>query len=84
MLESIIRFYLYSYSFKIIAEALMRGESFSENIEKFRDIYGDKLTTLIRVREETNSLNKMLAAQAVDVTSVFFVYFYLISFVYIK
>ena len=69
MLESIIRFYPYSYSFKLIAEGLTRGESFSDNIDRFRNLYGDKLTTLIRVGEETNSLDKMLAAQANDITS---------------
>ncbi len=69
MLESIIGFYPYSRSFARIAEGLQRGESFSENMEKFIDIYGNKLVTLIRVGEETNCLDKMLAAQANDITA---------------
>ncbi len=69
MLETIIEFYPYSRSFAQIAEGLKRGESFSENMEKYRDIYGNKLITLIRVGEETNCLDKMLLAQADDITA---------------
>ncbi len=69
MLESIIGFYPYSRSFARIAEGLRRGQSFSENMEQFQDIYGNKLVTLIRVGEETNCLDKMLLAQANDITS---------------
>ncbi len=69
MLESIISFYPYSRSFARIAEGLRRGQSFSENMEKFQELYGNKLLTLIRVGEETNCLDKMLLAQANDITA---------------
>lgn len=69
MLESIIRFYPYKKSFADIAQGLRTGETFSENMRKYEDIYGYKLITLIRVGEETNSLERMLSAQAKDITS---------------
>ncbi|MDR0961938.1 MAG: type II secretion system F family protein [Mediterranea sp.] len=69
MLAGIIRFYPYSESFTVMAEGLKRGESFSANMEKFESIYGHKLVTLLKVGEETNSLDRMLLHQATDNTS---------------
>lgn len=69
MLESIIRFYPYRKSFNIIAKGLSRGDSFSKNMERYRDIYDYKLITLIRVGEETNRLPSMLFSQSKDITS---------------
>jgi type IV pilus assembly protein PilC len=69
MLETIISFHPYSNSFKQIAEGLKQGETFSENMERYRDIYGHKLITLIRVGEETNCLDKMLLNQSNDITA---------------
>lgn len=69
MLESIIRFYPYRKSFHEIAKGLKRGDSFSKNMEKYRNIYDFKLITLIRVGEETNRLPSMLSNQSKDLTS---------------
>jgi type IV pilus assembly protein PilC len=69
MLESIIHFYPYRKSFINIAEGLRKGDSFSNNMEKYKDIYDYKLITLIRVGEETNSLANMLSSQSKDITS---------------
>ncbi len=69
MLESIIRFYPYSNSFMEIIKGLRKGKSFADQMEQFREIYDNKLITLIRVGEETNSLDKMLLNQANDMTS---------------
>lgn len=69
MLESIIRFYPYRKSFNVIAKGLSRGDSFSKNMERYRDIYDYKLITLIRVGEETNRLPSMLFSQSKDITS---------------
>ncbi|MDR0894156.1 MAG: type II secretion system F family protein [Prevotellaceae bacterium] len=69
MLADIIRFYPYSSSFTSMTEGLKRGESFSVNMEKYEAIYGHKLVTLLKVGEETNSLDRMLLHQAVDITS---------------
>lgn len=68
MLESIICFYPYSRSFNKMSDGLRRGESFSDNMDNFRDLYGTKLLTLIRVGEETNSLDEMLLNQSKDIT----------------
>lgn len=68
MLTSIIRFYPYSRSFETIAQGLRRGETFSDNMARFEDLYGNKLITLIRVGEETNSLDQMLLNQSKDIT----------------
>lgn len=69
MLESIIRFYPYSLSFTGIIAGLKKGDSFATKMGEYKDIYGTKLITLIRVGEETNCLDKMLLNQANDLTS---------------
>lgn len=69
MLEDIIHFYPYRKSFADIAEGLKRGESFSDNMEKYKYIYDYRLITLIRVGEETNRLAHMLSSQSKDITS---------------
>lgn len=69
MLEGIILFYPYKKSFIEIVEGLKKGDSFSDNIEKYKNIYDYKLITLIRVGEETNRLANMLASQSKDITS---------------
>lgn len=69
MLEGIIRFYPYRKSFIDIANGLKRGDSFSKGMGRYREIYGFKLITLIRVGEETNRLAAMLSSQSKDLTS---------------
>ena len=69
ILGSIINFYPYSKSIHEISEGLKKGETFSENIGVFNNIYGKKLVALIRVGEETNSLEKILNSQAEEITS---------------
>lgn len=68
MLKDIIRFYPYSQSFISISEGLKQGETFSENLDKFKSIYGNKLTALIHVGEETNCLDKMFSNLYNDIT----------------
>lgn len=69
MLGSIIRFYPFRHSFIQIVEELKQGATFSDTMEIFRNIYGDKLVTLLRVGEETNCLDRILFSQANDITS---------------
>lgn len=68
MLKDIISFYPYSQSFKIISEGLKQGDTFSENLDKFKNIYGHKLTALIHVGEETNCMDKMFSNLYNDIT----------------
>lgn len=68
MLKDIIRFYPYSQSFTVISEGLKQGDTFSENLDKFKHIYGNKLTALIHVGEETNCLDKMFMNLSNDIT----------------
>lgn len=67
MLKGIIHFYPFSYSFEVIIKGLKQGDTFSENLSKFKDIYGHKLTALIRVGEETNCLDKMFLNLSNDI-----------------
>jgi type IV pilus assembly protein PilC len=69
MLQSIIRFYPYNHSFRVIIKGLTSGDSLSENMDKFRDIYGNKLTALVRVGEETNCLSRMFSNLSDDITA---------------
>ncbi len=66
MLRSIVRFYPYECSLDAVAKGLERGESFSTNLEKFPRLYEKKLTTLLRVGEETGRLPNMLQRQGED------------------
>jgi Type II secretory pathway, component PulF len=68
MLTDIITFYPYQRSFKAIAENLQHGEMFTQNIERYGNLYDKKLTTLLRVGEETNRLPQMLNLQAEELT----------------
>ncbi|MDR0938380.1 MAG: type II secretion system F family protein [Mediterranea sp.] len=68
MLRGIIRFYPYERSFHVIIDGLTHGDSLSDNMDKFRDIYGGKLTALVRVGEETNCLPRMFANLSDDIT----------------
>lgn len=69
MLEDIIRFYPFAISFGNISGQIIKGESLGENLEKYKKIYNKKLVALIKVGEETNSLDKMLSQQAEDTTT---------------
>lgn len=69
MLEDIIRFYPFSVSFGKIAGKIIEGGSFGENLGKYEDLYSKKLVALIKVGEETNTLDKMLFQQATDITA---------------
>lgn len=69
MLEKIISFYPYRKSLAEIVVGLKKGISFSDNMEKYKNIYGYKLVTLIRVGEETNCLASILDRQSTDITS---------------
>ncbi len=69
MLEDIIRFYPYSVSFGNISAKIIKGGSFSENLGMYEKIYGKKLIALMKVGEETNTLDKMLLQQSIDITS---------------
>lgn len=66
MLPEIITFYPYQRSFGEISEHLGRGESFADNLAKYPLLYDVRLTTLIRVGEETNRLPEMLCKQGTD------------------
>lgn len=68
MLRTIIRFYPYAQSFEVMSRGLKRGDTFSEGLEEFQDIYGSKLIALVRVGEETNCLDKMFLNLSSDIT----------------
>lgn len=69
MLEDIIRFYPFSVSFANIARNIIEGGSFGENLGRYENIYSKKLVALIKVGEETNTLDRMLFQQAADITA---------------
>jgi len=69
MLEDIIRFYPFTISFGNISRKIIEGGSFGDNLGKYEKIYSKKLVALIKVGEETNTLDKMLFQQATDITA---------------
>lgn len=68
MLKSIITLYPYQNSFDAICSGLRRGELFADNLNKYPKLYDKKLTTLLKVGEETNRLPQMLLKQGEDLT----------------
>lgn len=68
MMEDIIRFYPFSISFGDISGKVIEGGSFADSMGKYEKIYNKKLIALIKVGEETNTLDKMLFQQATDIT----------------
>jgi type IV pilus assembly protein PilC len=68
MLREIITFYPYQQSFASIADGLRRGELFSANLAKHPSLYSHKLTSLLRVGEETNRLPEMLLKQGEELS----------------
>lgn len=69
MLQDIITLYPYRKSFESMARGLTAGESFADNVARFGNLYDTKLTTLLRVGEETNTLSQMLRKQGEDLTA---------------
>lgn len=69
MLEDIIRFYPFSESFGNIARKIIEGGSLGDKIAQYENIYSKKLVALIKVGEETNTLDKMLLQQATDINA---------------
>jgi type IV pilus assembly protein PilC len=63
ILKDILTFYPYRASFIAISEDLQRGKLFWISMSNFKTIYNNKLITLIRVAEETNTLPEMLRKQ---------------------
>ncbi len=63
ILSDIIRFYPYQNSFKAIASDLRGGKLFWTSMSNFKNLYNNKLITLLRVAEETNTLPEMLRKQ---------------------
>jgi type IV pilus assembly protein PilC len=68
MLRTIITFYPYQQSLDSVAGGLSRGELFSAGLERYPHLYEKRLTTLLRVGEETNRLPQMLQKQGEDLT----------------
>ncbi len=68
MLGEIITFYPYQQSLAGIAEGLRRGELFSVNMARYGSLYSNKLTSLLRVGEQTNRLPQMLLHQSEELT----------------
>ncbi len=68
MLRSIITFYPYRQSLGSVADGLARGKLFSAGLECYPSLYEKRLTTLLRVGEETNRLPQMLQKQGDDLT----------------
>lgn len=68
MLRRVITNHAYRRSFDALCRGLEHGEGFADNLERFPELYDRKLTALIRVGEETNTLPQMLARQAETLT----------------
>ena len=69
MLREIVTFYPYQSSLAYFCQSLCRGELLYVNMERYPNLYESKLTTLVRVGEETHRLPQMLKRQGDELTS---------------
>lgn len=68
ILKDIITFYPYRVSFIAISNDLQKGQLFWISMSNFKTIYNNKLITLLRVAEETNTLPEMLKKQGEELS----------------
>jgi len=66
LMKGIISFYPYRESIEAICRAVEKGASLAEGISPYVHLYGKRFIVLLKVGEETNSLDNILLSQAND------------------
>lgn len=66
LMQGIVTFYPYRKSIVEICRTIEKGRTLADGMELYEDLYGRRLNVLLKVGEETNSLERMLLTQADD------------------
>ncbi|MCM1177259.1 MAG: type II secretion system F family protein [Clostridium sp.] len=64
LMMGLVTFYPYNESMKSVCRTIERGGSMADGISSCSHLYGKRFIVLLRVAEETNTVDKVLLAQA--------------------
>lgn len=66
LMQGIITFYPYRKSMEDVCRMIEKGKALANGMGRYENLYGKHFLVLLKVGEETNSLEQMLLAQAKD------------------
>lgn len=66
LMRGIITFYPYRQSIEEVCRMIEKGQTLTGGMDKYENLYGKRFLVLLKVGEETNSIEQMLLTQAND------------------
>lgn len=66
LMRGIITFYPYRQSIEEVCRKIEKGQTLTGGMDKYENLYGKRFLVLLKVGEETNSIEQMLLTQAND------------------
>lgn len=66
LMRGIITFYPYRKSIEEVCRMIEKGQTLTGGMDKYENLYGKRFLVLLKVGEETNSIEQMLLTQAND------------------
>ena len=69
LMRGIITFYPYRKSIEDVCLMIEKGQTLTDGMCQYENLYGKRFLVLLKVGEETNSLEQMLLTQANDTTA---------------
>lgn len=66
LMRGIITFYPYRQSIEEVCRMIEKGQTLTGGMNKYENLYGKRFLVLLKVGEETNSIEQMLLTQAND------------------
>lgn len=66
LMRGIITFYPYRQSIEDVCRMIEKGQTLTDGMSRYENIYGKRFLVLLKVGEETNSIEQMLLTQAND------------------
>lgn len=66
LMPGIITFYPYRQSIEEVCRMIEKGQTLTGGMDKYENLYGKRFLVLLKVGEETNSIEQMLLTQAND------------------
>ena len=66
LMRGIITFYPYRQSIEDVCQMIEKGQTLTDGMSRYENLYGKHFLVLLKVGEETNSIEQMLLTQAND------------------
>lgn len=66
LMRGIITFYPYRQSIEEVCRMIEKGQTLTDGMNRYENLYGKRFLVLLKVGEETNSIEQMLLTQAND------------------